>query len=615
MLGPAHVGVLASLGLDEVRAHPQVRVGVLATGDELVEVAATLGPGQIHDANRHALLAAVRQSGCEAVDLGIVGDDPAAIGAALDGAVGRCDVVLSSGGVSVGTADYLQAVLDASSNEPARWMEVRIKPGKPFGFALLGPSGLPVLCLPGNPVSAMVVFELLARPALRHLAGHRVAVRPPLAATASTRLERAPDGKVHYLRVVTRLDEDGTLWVRPAGGQSSHQLHALADADALAIVPDGPGIAAGEPVRVLVLRADGPGLDGTRRVTGAPPVAVEIRGHPSQPTVPTMPEAGPLVDRFGRVHRDLRLSVTDRCNLRCAYCLPEDGVTFQPREEHLELDEIVRVARVAHDLGVTSIRITGGEPLLRRGVVDLVARLATIGFDDLSLTTNGTGLARLAPALAEAGLDRVNVSCDSLRPERFASIRRRGRLAPVLEAMDAAERAGLGPVKVNVVLLAGVNDDEVLDFAALRPVDRSHRPLHRVHAARRRRRLAARPGRARSRRPRPDRCPLAVGGGGGSGRLGPGGAVPLRRRRWRGRSDRERDAPVLRHVRPAAPDRGRVAAQLPVRRAGALGTLRCCALAEPTLNWPGCFVRSCGQSSRDTGSTTRRSSGRTAPCR
>ena len=179
-----------------------------------------------------------------------------------------------------------------------------------------------------------------------------------------------------------------------------------------------------------------------------------------------MPETGPLVDRFGRVHRDLRLSVTDRCNLRCVHCLPEEGVTFQARDEHLDFDEIVRVAQVAHGLGITSIRITGGEPLLRRGVVDLVARLAAIGFDDLSLTTNGTELARLAPALAQAGLDRVNVSCDSLRPERYAAIRRRGRLAPVLDAMDAAERAGLGPIKVNVVLLAGVNDDEVLDFAA-----------------------------------------------------------------------------------------------------------------------------------------------------
>ncbi|MGH9081607.1 MAG: radical SAM protein, partial [Acidimicrobiales bacterium] len=149
-----------------------------------------------------------------------------------------------------------------------------------------------------------------------------------------------------------------------------------------------------------------------------------------------MPIAGPLVDRFGRAHRDLRLSVTDRCNLRCVHCLPEDGVTFLPRPDLLTFDEIVRVAKVAGGLGITSVRITGGEPLVRRGLPELVARLAALGFEDLSLTTNGTELARLAPHLAASGLHRVNVSCDSLRPDRFARIRRRGRLAPVLAAME-----------------------------------------------------------------------------------------------------------------------------------------------------------------------------------
>jgi cyclic pyranopterin phosphate synthase len=178
-----------------------------------------------------------------------------------------------------------------------------------------------------------------------------------------------------------------------------------------------------------------------------------------------MPVAGPLVDRFGRVHRDLRLSVTDRCNFRCVHCLPEDGVTFLPRSEILGFDEIVRAATIARSLGITSVRITGGEPLVRQGVADLVGRLAAAGFDDLSLTTNGSELARLAPSLAGAGLHRVNVSCDSLRPERFAHIRRRGQLAPVLAAMEAAEAAGLGPVKVNVVPIVGVNDDEIESFA------------------------------------------------------------------------------------------------------------------------------------------------------
>jgi cyclic pyranopterin phosphate synthase len=180
-----------------------------------------------------------------------------------------------------------------------------------------------------------------------------------------------------------------------------------------------------------------------------------------------MPVEGPLVDRFGRVHDDLRVSVTDRCNLRCVYCMPERGMEFLPRSELLSFEEIVRVARVARDLGITSVRLTGGEPLVRRGLPDLVSRLASIGFEDLAMTTNGMLLAEMAGALSAAGLRRVNVSCDSLQPERFGSIRRRGNLDRVLEAMDAAERAGLSPVKVNVVVLRGRNDDEILEFAAL----------------------------------------------------------------------------------------------------------------------------------------------------
>jgi cyclic pyranopterin phosphate synthase len=146
--------------------------------------------------------------------------------------------------------------------------------------------------------------------------------------------------------------------------------------------------------------------------------------------------------------------------------MPEEGVPFLPRAEILSFEEITRVAHVAGSLGVRSLRLTGGEPLVRRGVVELVRQLATVGFDDVALTTNGTALAPVAPALAQAGLKRVNVSCDSLRPQRYAEIRRRGDLATVLAAMDAAEAAGLVPLKVNVVLIAGVNDDEVLDFAA-----------------------------------------------------------------------------------------------------------------------------------------------------
>jgi cyclic pyranopterin phosphate synthase len=140
-------------------------------------------------------------------------------------------------------------------------------------------------------------------------------------------------------------------------------------------------------------------------------------------------------------------------------------MTFLPRSELLSHEEIVRVAAVAHRLGVTSLRLTGGEPLVRTGLTDLVAGLAALGLDDLSLTTNGMLLGPVADQLAAAGLRRVNISCDSLRTDRFGSIRRRGELATVLAAMDAAEAAGLAPLKVNVVLLRGYNDDEILDFA------------------------------------------------------------------------------------------------------------------------------------------------------
>ena len=195
--------------------------------------------------------------------------------------------------------------------------------------------------------------------------------------------------------------------------------------------------------------------------------ALDARTTPESGSVhQVMPATGPLVDRYGRVHDDLRISVTDRCNLRCVYCMPEEGMTFLPRAELLSYQEIGRVAQVAHDLGVTSIRLTGGEPLVRKDLAKLIAQLAGIGFNDIALTTNGMLLAPLASALADAGLTRVNVSCDSLRADRFESIRRRGDLATVLASMDAAETAGLTPLKVNVVLLRGNNEDEIEDFAS-----------------------------------------------------------------------------------------------------------------------------------------------------
>ena len=173
----------------------------------------------------------------------------------------------------------------------------------------------------------------------------------------------------------------------------------------------------------------------------------------------------PLIDGFGRVHRDLRISVTDRCNFRCTYCMPAEGLEWMPREDLLTYEELARIARLCVDrFGFDGIRLTGGEPTVRADLPALIEQLATLDVD-LSLTTNGTSMPRLAPTLVHAGLRRVNISLDSLRRDRFESITRRDELDAVLAGIDAALVAGLGPVKVNCVVMRGVNDDELVDFA------------------------------------------------------------------------------------------------------------------------------------------------------
>ena len=177
----------------------------------------------------------------------------------------------------------------------------------------------------------------------------------------------------------------------------------------------------------------------------------------------TVPEQ--LTDGFGRVHRDLRISVTDRCNFRCSYCMPAEGLDWLPRADVLTYEEITRVARICVErFGFDGIRLTGGEPTLRADLPALIEQLASLRVD-LALTTNGTTLRRLAPALVAAGLSRINISCDSLRPDRFAVVTRRDELAKVLDGVDAAIEAGLAPIKLNVVAMRGVNDDELIDFA------------------------------------------------------------------------------------------------------------------------------------------------------
>jgi GTP 3',8-cyclase len=174
-----------------------------------------------------------------------------------------------------------------------------------------------------------------------------------------------------------------------------------------------------------------------------------------------------LTDSYGRVATDLRVSLTDRCNLRCDYCMPAEGLDWLPKPDLLTDDEVVRLVRIAVErLGITEVRFTGGEPLLRRGLPDIVARTAELRpRPETSLTTNGIGLYRLAGPLHAAGLDRINVSLDTLRPETFRALARRDRLGDVLAGLSAAAAAGLGPIKVNTVLMRGRNDDEAVPLA------------------------------------------------------------------------------------------------------------------------------------------------------
>ena len=249
-LTPGHLGVLASLGFEQVRVVPPARVGVLSTGDELTTGPTPLRPGQIRDSNRPTLLAMLREAGCVPVDLGSVADDEPAIRKAIEQGLAGCDALVTSGGVSVGDFDYVKAVLKDLGQ--MNWWQVAVKPAKPLAFGVV--SGRPVFGLPGNPVSSMVSFELFARPALRQMMGHRQLLRPEVVAVTDEPMRRRPDGKVHLVRVVATHGDDGRHHVRSSGGQGSHLLRAMSLANALAVLPDGDGVQAGETVRTHLLR-------------------------------------------------------------------------------------------------------------------------------------------------------------------------------------------------------------------------------------------------------------------------------------------------------------------------------------------------------------------------
>ena len=196
-------------------------------------------------------------------------------------------------------------------------------------------------------------------------------------------------------------------------------------------------------------------------------VAIRLGARPEQAPADA-PGSGPLVDRFGREHRDLRISLTDRCSLRCTYCMPEQGNEWLARQSILSTGEIERVARIAASLGVSTFRLTGGEPLLRRDLEDVIGRLSALstprGPVEVAMTTNAIGLEKRLPALIDSGLGRLNISVDTIREDRFRDLTRRDRLADVLAGIRAAAASDLTPLKLNAVAMRGVNDDELADL-------------------------------------------------------------------------------------------------------------------------------------------------------
>jgi molybdenum cofactor synthesis domain-containing protein len=257
-LTAAHLGVLATIGIQQVSIVARPRVGVISTGDELVDDGSPLAPGQIRDSNRLTLRSLLRSSGFEAIDLGLVRDDEEAIEAALIAGIENCDALITTGGVSMGDFDFIKVVLDRIGD--MRWMQIAIKPAKPLAFGTIIRSSdgaaIPIFGLPGNPVSSMVSFELFCRPGLRQISGFGPDLldRPGVVAIADEPLARRPDGKTHFARVWCEYDlATATHRIRSSGAQGSHHTASMAAANALAVLPDGPSIDVGDAVRVMLL--------------------------------------------------------------------------------------------------------------------------------------------------------------------------------------------------------------------------------------------------------------------------------------------------------------------------------------------------------------------------
>lgn len=263
VIGPALLGALAGQGVQSLTVHPAPRVGVLSTGDEIVDEASPLAPGRIRDANRPMLIASLRQSGCSPVDLGHVDDVKEALREAFEHGARTCDAVISTGGVSAGDADYVKVVLGELFGDAARSMQVAMRPGKPFTYAYDEATATPFFALAGNPVSTLVGFELFVRPALRHLAGHRDLERVAWPMVLDCDIARTRDAKLHLIHAVCYLHEDGRLHVARVAPPGSHLLFAVADANCLLLSPESDGLVAGDVVSGIIVDesrvAEGPG--------------------------------------------------------------------------------------------------------------------------------------------------------------------------------------------------------------------------------------------------------------------------------------------------------------------------------------------------------------------
>ena len=259
VLTPMVEGVLASINAQEVSVYWKPRVGVISTGDELVDDGSPLQPGQIRESNRKMLLRIIEECGAEPIDLGILRDNEEELESVLVKVTSRgaIDALITSGGVSMGDYDVVKAVLGRVAD--MHWFQIAMKPAKPFAFGVMpgvGGRTVPVFGLPGNPVSSLMSFELIARPALRMMMGHSSPYRPVVSAIVEEDVLRKPDGKVHFDRVHASWGDDGRVHVRRTGAQGSHQLAATALANAIMAVPDGNGLRAGDTVSVTFLGPD-----------------------------------------------------------------------------------------------------------------------------------------------------------------------------------------------------------------------------------------------------------------------------------------------------------------------------------------------------------------------